>query len=55
MNLLKKALAECCCVAEVVKKLPCGKLPDVDEIHPEMLKDLDIVGLLWQTRLFSVT
>lgn len=41
-------------VAEVVKKLLSGKSPGVDEIRPEMLKALDIVGLSWLTRLFSV-
>ncbi len=41
-------------VAEVVKKLLSGKVPGVDEIHPEMLNALDIVGLSWLTRLFSV-
>jgi len=38
-------------VAEVVKKLFSGKAPGVDEIVPEMLKALDIVGL---TRLVNV-
>uniref|UniRef100_A0A8C2ZPF1 Reverse transcriptase domain-containing protein n=1 Tax=Cyclopterus lumpus TaxID=8103 RepID=A0A8C2ZPF1_CYCLU len=41
-------------VAKVVKKLLGGKAPGVDEILPEMLKALDIVGLSWLTRLFSV-
>jgi len=39
-------------VAEVVKKLSSGKVPDVDEIGPEMLKALD--RLLWLTRLVNV-
>jgi len=39
-------------VSEVVK-LFSGK-SGVDEIRPEMLKALDIVGLSWLTRLFSV-
>ena len=45
------------CLAEVsesVEKLLSGKVPGVDEICPEMLKALDIVGLSWLTRLFSV-
>ncbi len=35
-------------VSEVVKKLLSGKAPGVDEIHPEMLKALDIVWLSWE-------
>ncbi|TWW61317.1 hypothetical protein D4764_05G0014070 [Takifugu flavidus] len=34
-------------VAEVVKKLLGGKAPGVDEIRPESLKALDVVGLSW--------
>jgi len=45
------ALAE---AAKVVKKLLGGKAPGVDEIRPEMLKALDIVGLSWLTRFFNV-
>jgi len=41
-------------VAEVVKKIFSGKAPGVDEIRPEMLKALDIVGLSLLTCLFSV-
>ncbi len=41
-------------VTEVIKKLLSGKAPGVDEIGPEMLKVLDIVGLSWLARLFSV-
>jgi len=41
-------------VAEVVKKILSGKVPCVDEIHPEMLKALDIVGLSWLTCLVKV-
>ena len=26
----------------------------MDEIHPELLKDLDVVGLLWLTRLYNI-
>jgi len=33
-------------VAEAVEKLPGGKAPGGDEIHPELLKALDTVGLL---------
>ncbi|TWW81711.1 hypothetical protein D4764_01G0015260 [Takifugu flavidus] len=36
-------------VAKVVKKVLGGKAPGVDEIHPEFLKALDVVGLLWLT------
>ena len=32
-------------VAEVVKKLLCGKAPGVDEVRPEFLRALDVVGL----------
>ncbi|TWW77036.1 hypothetical protein D4764_12G0004260 [Takifugu flavidus] len=41
-------------VAEVVKKLLVGKAPGVDEIRPEYLKALDVVGLLWLTRLCNI-
>ena len=41
-------------VTEVVKQLFSGKVPGVDEICPEMLKALDIVGLSWLTRLYNV-
>ncbi|KAL7861723.1 hypothetical protein SRHO_G00131640 [Serrasalmus rhombeus] len=41
-------------VAKVVKKLLGGKAPGVDEICPEFLKALDVVGLSWLTRLFSI-
>lgn len=41
-------------VTGVVKKLLSGKSPVVDEIHAEMLKALDTVGLSWLTRLLSV-
>ena len=40
-------------VAEVVKKLLGGRAPGVDEIRPEFLKVLDVVGLCWLTRLFN--
>ena len=41
-------------VTEVVKKLLGGKAPGVDEIRPEYLKSLDVVGLSWLTRLCSI-
>ncbi|TWW74447.1 R2DM Retrovirus-related Pol polyprotein from type II retrotransposable element [Takifugu flavidus] len=41
-------------VAEVVKKLLGGKDPGVDEIHPEFLTALDVVGLSWLTRLCNI-
>ena len=41
-------------VTEVVKKLLGGKAPGVDEIHPEYLKSLDVVGLSWLTRPCSI-
>ncbi|KAK3549709.1 hypothetical protein QTP86_007157 [Hemibagrus guttatus] len=37
-------------VTEVVQQLLGGKAPGVDEIHPEYLKSLDVVGLSWLTR-----
>ncbi|TWW73510.1 hypothetical protein D4764_15G0009040 [Takifugu flavidus] len=43
-----------CFVAEVVKKLLSDKAPGVDESHPEFLKVLDVVGLLWLTRLCNI-
>ena len=42
-------------VAKVVKKLLGGRAPGVDEIRPEFLKALDVVGLSWSTRLCSIT
>ena len=42
-------------VTEVVKKLHGGRTPGVDQIHPEFLKTLDVVGLSWLTRLCSIT
>uniref|UniRef100_A0A671UP04 Reverse transcriptase domain-containing protein n=1 Tax=Sparus aurata TaxID=8175 RepID=A0A671UP04_SPAAU len=41
-------------VTEVVRKLLSGKAPGVDEIRPEYLKSLDVVGLSWLTRLYSI-
>ncbi|TKS65465.1 putative 149 kDa protein ORF 2 [Collichthys lucidus] len=37
-------------VAEIVKKLLCGKAPGVDEVRLEFLKALDVVGVSWLTR-----
>ncbi len=36
-------------VAEVVKKLLGGKAPGVDEVSPEFLRALDVIGLSWLT------
>nr|XP_054603312.1 uncharacterized protein LOC107376876 [Nothobranchius furzeri] len=41
-------------VTEMIKKLLCGKAPGVDEIRPEFLKTLDVVGLCWLMRLCSI-
>ncbi|CAM4549683.1 unnamed protein product [Leuciscus chuanchicus] len=41
-------------VTEAVKKLLGGKAPGVDEIRPEYLKSMDVVGLSWLTRLCSI-
>ncbi|KAI3359832.1 hypothetical protein L3Q82_013828, partial [Scortum barcoo] len=42
-------------VTEVVlSKLLSGKAPGVDEIRPEYLKSLDVVGLSWLTRLCNI-
>ncbi|XP_051922980.1 uncharacterized protein LOC127601606 [Hippocampus zosterae] len=41
-------------VTDVVKKLLGGKAPGVDEIRPEFLKALDVVGLSWLTRLCNI-
>ncbi len=41
-------------VTEVVKKFLGGKTPGVDEIRPEYLKSLDVVGLSWLTRLCNI-
>ncbi|KAI3354008.1 hypothetical protein L3Q82_018568, partial [Scortum barcoo] len=43
-------------VTEVVHclKLLSGKAPGVDEIRPEYLKSLDVVGLSWLTRLCNI-
>jgi len=41
-------------VAWAVKALKSGKAAGVDEIRPEMLKALGIVGLEWLTRVFNV-
>uniref|UniRef100_A0AAQ6IH68 Reverse transcriptase domain-containing protein n=1 Tax=Anabas testudineus TaxID=64144 RepID=A0AAQ6IH68_ANATE len=41
-------------VTEVVSKLLNGKAPGVDEIRPEYLKSLDVVGLSWFIRRCSI-
>ncbi|KAK3529990.1 hypothetical protein QTP86_009367 [Hemibagrus guttatus] len=41
-------------VTGVVQQLLSGKAPGVDEIHPEYLKSLDVVGLSWLTRLCNI-
>uniref|UniRef100_A0A3B3QL96 Reverse transcriptase domain-containing protein n=1 Tax=Paramormyrops kingsleyae TaxID=1676925 RepID=A0A3B3QL96_9TELE len=40
-------------VARVVKELRGGRAPGGDEIRPEYLKALDVVGLSWLTRLLN--
>ncbi|XP_042246370.1 NACHT, LRR and PYD domains-containing protein 3-like [Thunnus maccoyii] len=42
-------------MVEVVKEVHSDKVPEVDEICPDMLKALDIVMLSWMTHLFNVT
>ncbi|KAK3558815.1 hypothetical protein QTP86_028745, partial [Hemibagrus guttatus] len=41
-------------VTEVVQQLLGGKATGVDEIRPEYLKSLDVVGLPWLTRLCNI-
>ena len=41
-------------VAMVVKKLQGCRVPGVDEIHLEILKAHDTLGLSWLTLLFNV-
>ncbi|KAK3528570.1 hypothetical protein QTP70_003744 [Hemibagrus guttatus] len=41
-------------ITEVVQQLLGSKAPGVDEIHPEYLKSLDIVGLSWLTCLCNI-
>ncbi|KAK3552040.1 hypothetical protein QTP70_031577 [Hemibagrus guttatus] len=41
-------------VTEVVQQLLGGKAPGVDEIRPEYLKSLDVVGLSWLKRLCNI-
>ena len=38
----------------MVRKLLGGRAPGVDEVRPEVLKALDVVGLSWLTRLCSI-
>ncbi|KAK3566533.1 hypothetical protein QTP86_034036 [Hemibagrus guttatus] len=42
-------------VTEVVQQLLGGKARGVDEIHPEYLKSLDVVGLSWLTCLCNIS
>ncbi|KAI3368719.1 hypothetical protein L3Q82_025414 [Scortum barcoo] len=39
---------------DIFSKLLGGKAPGVDEIRPEYLKSLDVVGLSWLTRLCNI-
>ncbi|KAK3563106.1 hypothetical protein QTP86_016342 [Hemibagrus guttatus] len=41
-------------ITEVVQQLLGGKAPGVDEIRPEYLKPLDVVGLSWLTCLCNI-
>uniref|UniRef100_A0AAV2JL93 ribonuclease H n=1 Tax=Knipowitschia caucasica TaxID=637954 RepID=A0AAV2JL93_KNICA len=41
-------------VTKVVGSLHGGKAPGVDEIRPDYLKSLDVVGLSWLTRLCNI-
>ncbi|KAK3510626.1 hypothetical protein QTP70_011883 [Hemibagrus guttatus] len=41
-------------VTEIVQQLLGGKAPGVNEICPEYLKSLDVVGLSWLTRLCNI-
>ncbi|KAK3542019.1 hypothetical protein QTP86_010364 [Hemibagrus guttatus] len=41
-------------VTEVVQQLLVGKAPGLDEIRPEYLKSLDVVGLSWLIRLCNI-
>ncbi|KAK3532712.1 hypothetical protein QTP86_028082, partial [Hemibagrus guttatus] len=41
-------------VTEVVQQLLVGKAPGVDEIRPEYLMSLDVVGLSWLTLLCNI-
>ncbi|KAL3987397.1 N-acetylgalactosamine 4-sulfate 6-O-sulfotransferase [Sarotherodon galilaeus] len=41
-------------VTKAVKQLLGGRAPGVDEVRPEFLKALDVVGLSWLTRLCNV-
>jgi len=42
-------------VVNVIKKLLVGKAQGVDEVRPEFLKALDVVGLSWLTLLCNIT
>ena len=41
-------------VAEMVRKFLGGRAPGVDEVRPEFLKALDVVGLSWLTQFCSI-
>ena len=41
-------------IVRAVKQLCCGSAPGVDEIRPELLKALDVVGLSWLTCLCNI-
>ncbi|KAM9812086.1 uncharacterized protein ACBT44_011417 isoform 1-T7 [Syngnathus typhle] len=41
-------------VTGVVKKFLGGKAPGVDEIRPDFLRALDVMGLSWLTRLYNI-
>lgn len=37
-----------------VKQLLGGRVPGVDDVYPELLKALDVIGLSWLTQLYNV-
>lgn len=41
-------------VSQIPQKLLVDKGPGIDEIHPEILNVLDIVGLSWLIGLFRI-
>ncbi|KAL3999283.1 hypothetical protein ACER0C_007054 [Sarotherodon galilaeus] len=41
-------------VTEAIKQILGGRAPRVDEVRPEFLKALDVVGLSWLTCLYNV-
>ena len=54
-DLGENSLRSLASVNKLVKKLLNCKVLGVDEIRPEMLKALDIVGLAWLACLFNAT